>query len=221
VLRLAFVCLSVGLADSLSPEFVGPALYLAALPRRVWNVMQFTAGVFVVHFGTGVVLTTLPGGWLAGLVPRPEGTVKHVIELIAGAVLLASAAGLWLGRRRLARRELPAPKAGGGSALIAGVSITAVGMPTAVPYLATVAAIVASNSTIPQELVLLAIYNLAFITPLLAILAILLAAGDRADPLLEGLRGRLQRQWPVVLATLLFLIGSILVILGGAGLLKD
>jgi cytochrome c biogenesis protein CcdA len=221
VLRLAVVCLSVGLADSLTPEIVGPALYLAALPGRVWSVLQYTAGVFVVHFGTGLVLTTLPGGWRAGLVPRPEGTVKHVLELIAGAVLLASAAGLWLGRRSLSRRELPAPKAGGGSALIAGVSIAAVGMPTAIPYLATVAAIVASNSSIPQEVALLAIYNLAFIAPLLTILAILLVAGDRADRLLDEVRAWLQRQWPVVLAVLLLLVGSILVILGGAGLVED
>ena len=82
MLRLAFVCLSVGLADSLTPEIVGPALYLAALPGRVWSVMQFTAGVFVVHFGTGLVLTTLPGGWLAGLVPRPAG--RTVIGLLPG-----------------------------------------------------------------------------------------------------------------------------------------
>jgi cytochrome c biogenesis protein CcdA len=221
VLRLAFVCLSVGLADSLTPEIVGPALYLAALPGRVWSVLQYTAGVFVVHFGTGLVLTTLPGGWLAGLVPRPEGTAKHVLELIAGAVLLACAAGLWLGRRSLSRRELPAPKAGGGSALIAGVSIAAVGMPTAIPYLATVAAIVASNSSIPQEVGLLAIYNVAFIAPLLTILAILLVAGDRADRHLDEVRAWLQRQWPVVLAVLLLLVGSILVILGGAGLVED
>ncbi len=136
-------------------------------------------------------------------------------------MLLAAAVALWLGRRSLARRELPMRSGGDGSALIAGASIAAVELPTAVPYFAVIAAIVASSATVPQEIGLVALYCLAFVLPLLAIIVALLVAGERADPWLQKSGAWLQRRWPVVLATLLLLVGGALTVLGGAGLLKQ
>ncbi len=217
--RLAFVSLSVGLADSLSPETVGPALYLATGARRAWAVTQFTAGVFAVNLVVGGVVTTGLGRWALRLVPHPQHTVRHVIELVAGALLLLCAAALWVARRRLARRALPMPERGG-SALLTGASIAALGIPTAIPYFAVIAAITASTATLPQQVVLVLIYNVAFVAPLLAIIALLLVAGQRAVGPLEAMGRWLQRQWPVILAILLLVVGGILVIVGGAGLVR-
>jgi cytochrome c biogenesis protein CcdA len=94
---------------------------------------------------------------LLGLVPHPQGAVRHVIELVAGVVLLVLAVAVWLGRRGLARRELPGGSGGGGSALVAGVSIAAVELPTAAPYFAVIVAIAASSATVPKEIALLAL----------------------------------------------------------------
>ncbi|MGZ6639580.1 MAG: hypothetical protein ACXVII_42985 [Solirubrobacteraceae bacterium] len=85
MLRRIGVVISVGLADSLNPSTVGPALYLATVGKRVWRVTQFTIGVFCVDLAVGLVLTIGPGRLLLGLVPHPRGTVRHVIELVAGA----------------------------------------------------------------------------------------------------------------------------------------
>jgi cytochrome c biogenesis protein CcdA len=219
MLRRIGVIISVGLADSLNPSTVGPALYLATAGRRVWRVMQFTIGVFAVNFVAGLVLTIGPGRSLIGLIPHPHRGVRHVLELIAGIVLLVVAVALWRGRRSLARRELPMRSGNaGGSALIAGASIAAIELPTAVPYFAVIAAIVASNATLPQEIGLLAIYNVAFVLPLLAIVVALLLAGEQADPWLQRGGAWMQRRWPVVLASLLLLVGSALAVLGGTGL---
>ena len=46
MLRRVFVMISVGLADSINPSTVGPALYLSTARNRVLRVTQFTAGVF-------------------------------------------------------------------------------------------------------------------------------------------------------------------------------
>ena len=117
MVRQIGVMISVGLADSLTPSTIGPALYLATHSSRVWRVMQFTTGFFTVNFVAGVVLLIGPGRALLDLVPRPQGSVREVIELVAGIVLVLVAVGLWRGRRHLARRELPA--SGSGSAVIA------------------------------------------------------------------------------------------------------
>ena len=221
LLRLAVVVTSVGLANSLNPETVGPALYLATGPTRIRRVAQFTSGFFAVTFAAGLVLTIGPGRLLLGLAPHPERTIRHVIELVAGAVLLLCAVALWLGRRSLAGRELPTGAVGGGSAVVAGASMALVGLPTAIPYFAVIAAIVASSATLPQEIALLAIYNVAFVVPLLAIIIALLVAGERAQIPLDRAGAWLQRQWPAVLAGLLLFVGGILVLLGGAGLVKE
>lgn len=220
MLRRIGLMISVGLADSLNPSTVGPALYLATAGRSVWRVVQFTIGVFVVNLVAGVVLTIGPGRLLLGLVPRPHGAVRHVLELVAGVALLAVAAALWTGRRSLARRSLPGAGDRGRSSLIVGGSIAAIELPTAAPYFAVIGAIVASDASIPEELGLLVIYNVAFVLPLLAIAGVLLLGGRRADSWLDRAGGWLQRRWPVVLATLLTFVGSVLAVIGGAGLVK-
>ncbi len=221
MLRLAIAVISVGLADSLNPSTVAPALYLATTRNPVPSVVQFTVGVFAVNFVVGLVLTIGPGRLLLGLVPRPQGTVRHVIELVAGVILLVSAAVVWRGRRSLARRELPMEGGGSGSALIAGASIAGVELPTALPYFAVVAAIVGSNASVPVAIALIALYNVAFVLPLLAILIALLVAGERAERWLKQGGAWLQRRWPVVLASFLLLVGSGLTVLGATHLVKS
>ncbi len=222
MLRLIGVVSTVGVADSLNPSTVGPALYLATAHRRVLRVTGFTIGVFNVTFLAGVLLTIGPGRLLLGLVPNPQRTVRHVIELVAGIILLLAAAALWRGRRSLARRELPMRGGGsGGSALIAGASIAAVELPTALPYFAVIAGIVASSANVAQEIGLLVLYNVAFVLPLLAVIVVLLVAWERADPRLQRGGAWLQRRWPLVLACLLLLVGRALTVIGGTGLVKQ
>jgi cytochrome c biogenesis protein CcdA len=221
VLRRVGVAISVGLADSLNPSTVGPALYLATLRKRVWRVTQFTIGVFSVTFAGGLVLMIGPGRLLLGLVPHPQGTARHVIALVAGIVLLILAVALWVGRRSLARRELPGRSGGSGSALIAGASIAAIELPTAAPYFAVIAGIVASSAGVVQEIGLLALYNVAFVLPLLAIVVVTVFGGERADRWLQKGGAWLQRRWPVVLASLLLFVGSVLAVFGGIGLVRQ
>jgi cytochrome c biogenesis protein CcdA len=185
----------------------------------VLRVALFTAGVFAVNLGAGLLLTAGPGRLLLRAVPHPERTLRSALELAAGVVVLAAGLSLWLARSRLARRALPAGGGNLGGAALAGVSIAAVELPTAAPYLAVVVAVAASGANNGQALVVLGIYCAAFVAPLLAIVALLLVAGERADPMLLTARARLQRRWPVVLAALLVLVGLGLIVAGAAGLL--
>jgi cytochrome c biogenesis protein CcdA len=218
VLRELGAMISVGLADSLTPSTIGPALYLATGRRRAWRVAQFTAGFFAVNFAGGLVLMIGPGRLLLGLVPHPQGTVRHVIELVAGVILILAAVALWMGRARLARRELPGRGGSGGSAVIAGASIAAIELLTAAPYFAIIAGIVASSTSVAQELALLALYNVTVVLPLLAIIAVLLLAAERADRWLQKGAVWVQRRWPVVVSSLLMFVGGALTVLGGTGL---
>ena len=220
-LQLAGIVVSVGLADAINPSTLGPALYLATGRRPVARVLVFTAGVFLVNLVAGIALTIGPGRLLLGLVPHPRTDVKHAIELVAGIVLVGVAVALWLGRRSLSRRELPMREGGGASSFVAGVSVAAVELPTAVPYFAVIAAIAASNASVPQSILLIVLYCVAFVSPLVAVVVVLLVARDKADPLLRRAGDWLQRRWPEVLATLLLLVGGGLTVLGATGLVRQ
>jgi hypothetical protein len=55
----------------------------------------------------------------------------------------------------------------------------------------------------------------------LAIVTVLVIAGERADPWLQEGGAWLQRRWPVVLSGLLLFVGSVLMVFGGTGLIKQ
>ena len=221
MLRLVGVMVAVGFADSLNVSTIGPALFLSTSRGAAVRVAQFTVGVFIANLLAGLILTIGPGRALVALVPHPQGTIRHGIELAAGVILIGAAVMLWVRRHSLATHELPGRHASARSALVLGATIAFVELPTAIPYLAAIAALAASSATVVQEIILLAIYNTAFVSPLVVIIIVLVAGGQKADGWLKAAGDWLQRRWPVALATILLLIGGGLTIVGGTGLVKQ
>ncbi|HET6870848.1 MAG TPA: GAP family protein [Solirubrobacteraceae bacterium] len=218
MIRLLGLVVSIGLADSLNPSTVGPALYLAtgAHPRRA--VLRFTGSLAAVFVLGGLVLTIGPGQLLLALIPHPDATVRYIAETVAGAAMLVVAAVLWLRREQLGHRRHEASGPKQHSPGLLGVIIGAVEFPTAFPYFAAIAAIVASGLSVPQEALLVAIYNLCFVLPLLGIVVVLTVAGDRAEHVLTTSREYLRAHWPVIVAALAFVAGLFTLALGITGL---
>jgi cytochrome c biogenesis protein CcdA len=94
----------------------------------------------------------------------------------------------------------------------------AVELPTALPYLGAIAAIVEARVGRVRGLLLVLAYNIAFVAPLLAIVAIRATAGDEARGRLEALRDRLARHAGAILAGLLGAGGLALLATGLANL---
>jgi cytochrome c biogenesis protein CcdA len=218
MIRLIGIVVSIGLADSLNPTTIAPALYLATGDRARGRVAEFTAAVFAVYFIGGAAIAVGAGQLIRPLLPHPRHHIAEIVEIAVGAAMIAGAALLWRHRARLARRDPPDFDPQGKSSWVLGASITAVELPTAFPYFAAIAAIVGSGLGPVRDLVCLVLFNLCFISPLLAILAVLTFAGDRADELLSKARGFLQRHWPAVLAGLALAAGLFVVALGLTGL---
>lgn len=218
MLRLIGLVISIGLADSLNPTTIAPALYLAASDGAKSRVAQFTVGVFAVYFLGGALIALGPGQLLLALVPKPSHTTKYVLELIVGATMLVAGVGLWRYRARLSTRQAPQPRAEGKSSAILGATISAVELPTAFPYFAAIAAIVGSGPGPIHQVLLLVLFNVCFILPLLGILATLWWAGDRADEVLARWRAFLQRYWPILLSGVALLAGVFVTALGVTGL---
>lgn len=218
MLRLIGLAVSIGLADSVNPSTIAPALYLSGGRRPRGRVVEFTIGVFVVYFLGGVVIALGPGRLLLSLLPHPHRNARHIIEIVVGVAMLVVAALLWRNRERLSRRDPPQFNPQGRSSWFLGAAISAVELPTAFPYFAVIAAVVAADIDPARQLVLVLLFNICFVLPLLGIIATLTFAGDQAGRLLGIGRRFLERNWHVVLAGLLLLAGLFVVFLGATGL---
>jgi cytochrome c biogenesis protein CcdA len=218
MLRLTLVVVSIGLADSLNPSTIVPALYLASGEHARRDVFEFTLAVFAVYLLGGLLIAFGPGQLLLSLLPHPSRTVKFALELAAGLAMLTAWAYLWTHRTRLAQRAMPGPKRRTRSSALLGATIIAVELPTAFPYFAAIAAIVAADAEPLREILLLVVFNVCFVLPLLGILVTLQLAGPRANDLLARGRAKLQQRWPAVLAIIALLAGLFVTFLGVTGL---
>jgi cytochrome c biogenesis protein CcdA len=218
MLRLIGLAVSIGLADCLNPSTIAPGLYLAMGRRARSDVIQFTLTVFAVNMLGGAVIALGPGQALLALVPKPGPTARYIAETVAGVMMLIASAVLWHRRNRLSRRELPSAPSEGRSAFWLGLTISAVELPTAFPYFAVIAAVVGSGLGPVRQLILLALYNLAFVLPLILIVLTLVIAPNGAERILRRARDVLQRHWPALLATLALLAGAFVTVLGVTGL---
>jgi cytochrome c biogenesis protein CcdA len=219
MLRLIGIVISIGLADSLNPTTIAPALYMAEGKRAVAEVVEFTLGVFAVYLFGGVLVLLGPGELILDAVPRPSHTARDIIEIVVGVAMLVAAAVLWRKRDRLgmARPEHRPPTQPRSSAIL-GATITAVELPTAFPYFAAIAAVVGSGYTLPRQIFLLVLFNVCFVLPLIAIAAVLAVAGDRAEDVLGRVRNFLRANWPRVLAGVALVAGLFVISLGVIGL---
>jgi cytochrome c biogenesis protein CcdA len=218
MLRLVGVVVSIGLADSLNPTTIGPALYLSTGQRPRARVFQFTLGVFVVCLLGGAIIALGPGQLLLSLVPKPNRQTRHILEVVVGVAMTAAAALLWRHRKRLSDREARDLPAEGKSSAVLGATIMVVELPTAFPYFAAIAAIVGSGLGPPRQILLLLLFNICFVLPLIAILVMLTVWGERAQPRLTRAREFLQRRWPMIVAPLLLAAGIFVTVLGVSGL---
>jgi cytochrome c biogenesis protein CcdA len=218
MLRLIELAVSIGLADSMNPATIAPGLYLAMGRQGRSGVVQFTLAVFAVNLLGGAIIALGPGGALLAIVPKPNATTRYIVETVAGVVMLVGAAVLWRRRKTLAQRELPSPPSQGRSAFLLGLTISAVELPTAFPYFAVIAAVVGSGLDPVRQLVALAVYNVAFVLPLIVMIITLTVVPDRAASILARCRDWLQRHWPVLLAALALLAGAFVTTIGVTGL---
>lgn len=218
MIRLLGLVISIGIADSLNPTTIAPALYLAAGDHARRQVAEFTAAVFAVYLLGGLAIALGPGQLLLAVVPKPGRHLGYVLEIVAGAAMLVAAAMLWAYRGRLSQTRAPEINPRGRSSAILGATITAVELPTAFPYFAAIAALVGADVDVPRLVFLLVVFNVCFIAPLLVILGVLTFAGPNAQVVLTRGREWLEARWPAVLAILALVAGIIVTGLGVTGL---
>jgi len=203
MLKLALAVVAIALADCVNPSLIGGELFVATGEHPARQTIAFAAAALVVTFVVGFALAVGLGDLILSLVPKPGRTVKYVLIVLAGIVLVCGGAVVWIRRRALVstgesddqpQRRRPAALMGAG---IAGLELL-----TAFPYFAAIALIVGSGASDVGKLSLLVLYCVIYVLPLIAIALVITIMGQRAERILRPAGGWLSAHWPVVVAPL-------------------
>ena len=219
MLRLIGIVISIGLADSLNPSTIAPALYLATGERARERVAEFTMAVFARLFRRwrGDRVRRPAADQAAVAPPAPPHRGHRGVRSWRGDDRRRGAF-LWRHRDRLSDRDPPHFDPHGRSSWLLGASITAIELPTAFPYFAAIAAIVGSGLGPVRDLVSAAHLQLLLRAPADRDRGTLTFGGDQADRLINAGRGFLQEHWPAVLAGLALVAGVFVALLGATGI---
>jgi cytochrome c biogenesis protein CcdA len=211
---VAFAVSAIALPDSLNPSLIGVAIYLAARPHPRRRTAAFTAAAFAVTLAGGVLLALGLGDLIVSLVPKPSHMLKYTIETAVGVLLVVGGAVVWWRRGALAGEPSRGHEARGGSAVLLGVGVAGIELLTAVPYFAAIAIIVGSSVSTGAKLSLLVLYNVIYLLPLIAIVALCFLMGERAGLVLAPVGDWIATHWPTVVAPLAVVVGVALMAYG-------
>ncbi len=182
--------LALAIADSVNPSAIVVALYLLTRSGPAPQVLTYVSAIFLTYFTLGLLL--LSGFSL--LWPTSGDPLRSWWGLL---LQMAIGVGLLVYALRGSARGEPAqptlPSKGTYAAVFAlGVAVTAMELPTALPYFGAIAVLTSMELSAGPRAAVLAVYNLIFVLPPLLLLAGHELARGRLDERYAALRARLE-----------------------------
>jgi cytochrome c biogenesis protein CcdA len=199
-------------SDIVNPVLLAAVVYAFGSRRPYTNALSILMGWFVVYFASGIVLAIgleAVTNYLKN--PKP---IDFGIEAVVGLLLI------WVGIQaakatdpRRKKKELDdvdslTPISG----FLAGASINLVGMPFAIPYFAVIDQILKADLPTSKGLLVLFTYNLAYVLPFAALVAIRRISGEKSDALFQKINNGMERIGSFLIPLLLILLGGALVV---------
>jgi hypothetical protein len=178
--------------DSINPSAIVVTLYLLSRSEASVQVGVYITTIFLTYFTVGLMMilgidTFLPS--IGTLLHSPLGLAG---QGLVGLMLLVY--GLTASVDRATMTPVTPPSARTYAALaLLGVTVTAMELPTALPYAAAIAVITSADLPIQQWAPLLGLYNAIFVMPPILLLVGHLLFGRQLRERYAGLTVRLQQ----------------------------
>lgn len=182
--------LGVAIVDSLNPSALVVTTLLLAGQNPYRRALAYVAGISLTYFCVGVAVLVGAGDVLTSAVEAlRQPRIGFGIEAVLGALLVV------VGLRKPRSSELRPPRLRGSSvpaAFVTGVTVTAVESTTALPYVGALTALARANLSLASTLFALALYNVVFVLPPLALVALQAVRPGRAEAFIDGVRRRIK-----------------------------
>lgn len=164
------------------------------------RLRRFILAVYCTYLAFGVALMFGLAVVLRSTLATPPVTFRAGLEVAVGGALVGIGVRAWRRRRGAAEAVRSSPRSG----LTLGVLATVADLPTAGPLLAATALLAAANATAPVRALDLVLYDLVYVSPLLAMALV----GGRASGTADSAH---RQHWSsVALAALCICVGTII-----------
>jgi cytochrome c biogenesis protein CcdA len=185
---LSLVALAV--VDSINPSAIVVTLFLLSRERVLAPVVVYVAAIFLTYLALGALMMSGIDALLPSLSAAGSGRLGLIVQGLIGLAMLLYAIRAPATATSVPRVE---PSATTFAALaLLGVTVTAMELPTAVPYFGAIALLTTAGLPMARWLPLLVLYNAIFILPPVLLLLGHLAFGRRLEARYADLRERLQ-----------------------------
>jgi cytochrome c biogenesis protein CcdA len=182
--------LALALVDSINPSALVVTLYLLSRERVATQVVVYVAAIFVTYLTLGAVMMAGLDAVLPSLSVPGGGRLGLIAQGLVGLALFLYAIRAPPTAKSTPRVEASATSYAALATL--GVTVTALELPTAVPYFGAIALLTSAELPLARWLPLLLLYNAVFVLPPLLLLAGHVVFGRRLDARYADLRERLQ-----------------------------
>lgn len=218
MIDLVVVLTPIALLDSLTmvPLCIVPLVVLLAGPSPIVRAFAFVLGIFVAYLACGLlILLGLQSvfdelnAYAVRLWKSPY-TEELIAQILLGILLCGFALRIMRGRKARGT-ETAAAGMTAIQAALAGAGLTVAGLPGAVPYLAAIDLILRDEITLAQRILALGSYNLVFVVPLAAIVALRLVLGERGEAALHAVQRVLATWGQRIVVALLMFLGAVLI----------
>ena len=185
--------LFLAVIDSINPSAIVVTLWLLSVARQqaAVQVVTYVGAIFVTYLLLGVLMVAGIGVVLPSVgdvLRRPPGLI---VQSLVGLALLVY--GLTASAKPPSSPVVSRPSTRTYAALLLlGVAVTAMELPTAIPYFAAIALIVEAELPMRVWVPLLGLYNVIFVLPPIALLVGHLAFQKRLAEPYAALRQRLE-----------------------------
>lgn len=207
--------LLLAVLDSINPSAIVVTLYLlsTAGSRALAQVVVYVGAIFITYFLLGVILVLGIESLLPTLGSVLRGRTGFIGQSLVGLALLIYS--LTASTDRPTSQVVARPSATTYAALVMlGVTVTAMELPTAIPYFAAIALISGAELPIRTWAPLLVVYNVIFVLPPIALLVGHLVLQKRLAESYAALRQRLESGARETMLWVAGLIGGALFVTG-------
>ena len=207
--------LVLAVLDCINPSAIVVTLYLlsTAGSRVLAQVSVYVATIFVTYLLLGVLMMLGIGALLPSVGAALDGQPGFILQSIIGLALLIYSVRATA--TPAPSSEVRPPSTGTCAALVAlGISVTVMELPTAVPYFAAIGLMSEAGWPIRAWAPVLALYNVIFVLPPVALLIGHLVLQDRLAQSYAALRQRLERGARETGLWLAGLVGGALLVTG-------
>ena len=202
--------LALALVDSINPSAIVVTLYLLSRERAPAQVVVYVAAIFLTYLTLGAMMMLGFDALLPSLTTTGGGRLGLVVQGLIGLVML-----LYAIRAPTTAKPAPPvePRASTYAALaLLGLTVTAMELPTAVPYFGAIALLTTADLPTARWLTLLVLYNAIFILPPMLLLGGHIVFGRRLDARYADLRERLQAGARETMLWIFGLVGGALLV---------